>query len=99
MRRAAIVLLCLGAVLAGVDGHAGDDDKPPAYKIYIDPETGRYTTEDPMARPEPMPVATALQAPSRPVREGQTAAALMSVAVIVATLVGGFLIYRRRPRT
>lgn len=99
MRRAAIVLFCLGAVLAAVDGHAGDDDKPPAYRIYIDPETGKYTTEDPLTRLEPMPVVTAPQAPSSPVREGQTAAALLSAAVIVAMLVGGILIYRRRPGT
>lgn len=28
---------------------SGDDDKAPAYKIYIDPETGKYTTRDPDA--------------------------------------------------
>jgi hypothetical protein len=26
---------------------ASDDDERPAYMIYIDPETGKYTTEDP----------------------------------------------------
>lgn len=28
---------------------AGDEDTQPAYMIYIDPETGKYTTEDPYA--------------------------------------------------
>lgn len=37
----------VAAQLAAVPARAGDDDKPPAYKIYIDPETGKYTTEDP----------------------------------------------------
>ena len=29
--------------------NGGDEDQEPAYMIYIDPETGKYTTEDPDA--------------------------------------------------
>lgn len=28
----------------------GDEDERPPYMIYIDPETGKYTTEDPMLK-------------------------------------------------
>jgi hypothetical protein len=36
-------------VLLAISGPAfsGDDDKAPAYMIYIDPETGKYTTTKP----------------------------------------------------
>lgn len=48
----------LAAVLAGALAlpgaaavHASDDDEDPPYLIYIDPETGKYTTVDPQAAP------------------------------------------------
>lgn len=43
--------LLLTAVIAfwvvSAPAYCGDEDRGPAYKIYIDPETGKYTTEDP----------------------------------------------------
>ena len=40
--------ICL-ALMSPLTAVAGDEDKAPAYRIYIDPETGTYTTEDPEA--------------------------------------------------
>lgn len=34
-------------MIVSVPTYAGDDDKAPAYMIYIDPETGKYTTTRP----------------------------------------------------
>jgi hypothetical protein len=47
----ALRLTCWVAILAAVIfpaiAYAGDEDSRPAYMIYIDPETGKYTTDDP----------------------------------------------------
>ena len=40
--------VCL-VLLAAEPAISGDDDKESAYMIYIDPETGKYTTQDPHA--------------------------------------------------
>ena len=40
-------LAILAAVLLPAIAYPGDEDTKPAYMIYIDPETGKYTTEDP----------------------------------------------------
>lgn len=42
----ALLLFC--AVLAPSAAPGSDNDERPAYMIYLDPETGQYTTEDPL---------------------------------------------------
>lgn len=48
--------VCL-VLLAAEPAISGDDDKESAYMIYIDPETGKYTTQDPHATATADPVA------------------------------------------
>jgi hypothetical protein len=43
---------------------ASDNDERPAYMIYIDPETGKYTTEDPSRKSQADALATASPAPT-----------------------------------
>lgn len=92
--RAGVVLLC--AMLAAVNVRAGDDDKPPPYRIYIDPETGRYTTEDPLAKLEDMPV---VKAPAPVVDDADRSAAILSVVVITGLAAAAIMLYRRQPTT
>ncbi len=47
--RLACPLAILAAALLPAIAYPGDEDTEPAYMIYIDPETGKYTTEDPEA--------------------------------------------------
>lgn len=63
------LLLC--AVLAPSHALASDNNEDPPYMIYINPETGKYTTKDPLAhRPTDYdPQAAA----SPPVRVGRRA--------------------------
>jgi hypothetical protein len=78
------------ALFAATPLRAGDDDKAPAYKIYIDPETGKYTTRDPDA-------AEASQLTAQPAAKAESGdttelpllltAAAMIVAVAVFVLV------------
>ncbi|MCH8059004.1 MAG: hypothetical protein IIA11_00955 [Proteobacteria bacterium] len=42
-------LAILAAALLPAITYPGDEDAKPAYMIYINPETGKYTTEDPEA--------------------------------------------------
>lgn len=42
-------LAILAAALLPAIAYPGDEDAKPAYMIYINPETGKYTTEDPEA--------------------------------------------------
>lgn len=45
-----LLFVLVAALLLGpLYTRAGDEDREPAYLIYIDPETGRYTTRDPAA--------------------------------------------------
>ncbi len=96
MRHVAPALLLIGATLMPGAAIAGDDDKPPAYRIYIDPETGKYTTEDPLADLEQGPVARPVATKSS-VPEEQPAAAMLTAAVMIAVLGGTFLLIRRQP--
>lgn len=88
-----LLIVAAGAVLAcaAAPALAGDDDKAPAYKIYIDPETGRYTTEDPeAAQPAaavPPPAAAGASKDRLPMLAG---------GAIVAGLAGFVLFARRR---
>jgi hypothetical protein len=42
-----VALLAASLIIMSFPAYAGDDDKAPAYMIYIDPETGKYTTTRP----------------------------------------------------
>ena len=101
LRIVIVGILFAGALLAAGSALAGDDDKAPAYRIYIDPETGMYTTEDPLAPEELQPVAAA-RPPTVVSTDGaqdQSSAALLSLAAMLAIVAGGVFIYRRRPTT
>lgn len=39
----------IALLTAATPVYCGDEDRGSAYKIYIDPETGKYTTEEPGA--------------------------------------------------
>ena len=74
---------------------AGDEDEKPAYLIYIDPETGKYTTEDPEFADGP-------EMPAGPVQNVEDPALnlpllLLAAVVIVAMLVGGLYRQQRKP--
>ena len=68
---------------------AGDEDSKPAYMIYIDPDTGRYTTVDPHAdevsdrvvRTEPAPDIDGPKLPARIV--GATALAVLVIGAVI----------------
>jgi len=42
-----VATLLASLLLYGGHAYCGDEDSTPAYLIYIDPETKRYTTDDP----------------------------------------------------
>ncbi len=87
--RYALVLAILAVSLLPVFVMAGDEDTKPAYMIYIDPETGKYTTEDPYAdvandrvvRTEPTSEIAEPKIPARIV--GLTALAVLVVGALI----------------
>ena len=94
----ALRLVCRVAILVAalltVTAYPGDEDSKPAYMIYIDPETGKYTTEDPEA-------ANKIDSfvPAKPVSgNGQPKLPLLIVGgcALAVLLVGGLLKYQRR---
>ena len=92
MRRSLNVLLLALLATTGSGGiaMAGDEDQEPAYKIYIDPETGKYTTEDPEAAAADN-VAAVPAAPATPGPAGPGTGFVVAGAVIA--LVAGGLIW------
>ena len=47
-----LAVLISFSLLFSMPAAGSDDDERPAYMIYIDPETGKYTTEDPYGNAE-----------------------------------------------
>ncbi len=95
--RLACALAILAAALLPATAYAGDEDTKPAYMIYIDPETGKYTTEDPDAGNTNAPIV-----PARPASgNSQQKLTLLIVggSVLAALLVGGLLKHQRRQIT
>ena len=89
------LLLFCSALLMSAAAVAGDEDEKPAYLIYIDPETGKYTTEDPE-------VAGGPEMPAGPVQNVEDQALnlpllLLAAVVIFAMLVGGLYRQQRKP--
>ena len=95
--RLACPLAILAAVLLPAIAYAGDEDSKPAYMIYIDPDTGKYTTEDPDAGNTNAPIV-----PARPASgESNPSSPLLIVigCALAALLVGGLLQHQRRQIT
>ncbi|NNC78075.1 MAG: hypothetical protein HKN77_08950 [Woeseiaceae bacterium] len=72
---------------------SGDDDKASAYKIYIDPDTGRYTTQDPHATAVPDPAA---MSPVTRQRDDSLWRLVMAAASILVISFAVISIMRRR---
>jgi len=92
--RLACPLVILAAALLPTTAFAGDEDTKPAYMIYIDPETGKYTTDDPDAGNTNAPVV-----PARPASgEGNPSSPLLIVigGALAVLLIGGLLKHQRR---
>ena len=94
----ALHLTCWVALLAAAvlptAAYPGDEDTKPAYMIYIDPDTGKYTTEDPDAGNTNAPIV-----PARPASgEGNTSSPLLIVVggALAVLLIGGLLNHQRR---
>ena len=94
-------LTCLATVLAlstlPIFVSAGDEDQEPAYMIYIDPETGKYTTEDPNADA----TANGHVMPGTESENGQSLRLLLILAgaAVVVLLIGGRLKHQQRQTT
>lgn len=86
-----LVILAL-AFLPGI-AISGDEDSGPGYMIYIDPETGKYTTEDPHAGKGSGPVVSSESAAAAAQPEFPT---LIVGAVALAVLLGGGLLRLQR---
>ncbi len=92
--RLACPLAILAAALLLATAYAGDEDSEPAYMIYIDPDTGKYTTEDPDAGDTNAPIV-----PARPASgESDPSSPLLIVIgfALAALLVGGLLQHQRK---
>jgi hypothetical protein len=102
LRQAAILLIGLAALLGPLPSVASDDDEQPVYKIYIDPETGKYTTEDPLAADRDQPVPTAMPTESSNAASAAGAprqnwyAAMAAALVMMLVLVSRRVLVRRR---
>ena len=94
----ALRLVCslafLAAALLPATAFPGDEDTKPAYMIYIDPETGRYTTEDPDTDRTNDPVAPERQASEN--SEPERPLLIVVGSVLAVLLVSGLLRHQRR---
>lgn len=97
----------LAAFLAPASAPASDNNEDPPYMIYIDPETGRYTTKDPQARrptdydaqADALPRAAAARhaAPAGPATPtGDRSGAFVAAALLVLTAGAAAWRFRRR---
>ncbi len=90
-------LAILAAVLLPAIAYPGDEDTKPAYMIYIDPETGKYTTEDPEAGNTNDSVVLAKPASGN--SQQKLTLLIVGGSVLAALLVGGLLKHQRRQIT
>lgn len=90
MLSAAVVALLLFSGPA----YCADEDKAPAYMIYIDPETGKYTTENPDAKTKSD--AVVVTAPTTDARQPNLSVLIIGASVFIAMLVAGVIKYQRR---
>jgi hypothetical protein len=91
--RPAYLAVIAAAVLLPAAAWCGDEDSKPAYMIYIDPETGKYTHEDPDTATQVVAPA-AKQAPT----DSQPGSPLLIVAggVLAALLVVGLVKHKHK---
>ncbi len=93
--RLACLPLLLAAALVPATVWPGDEDSKPAYMIYIDPETGKYTHEDPDTATRtvtPVEQAKTASQPGLPLL-------IVAGSVLVALLVVGLVKHQRRQAT
>ena len=93
-------LLFCSVLLLPVAAIAGDEDRRPAYMIYIDPVTGKYTTEDP-ENPDPDgdegPTALPSAEHDTEKKQWDLPMLLLAGGVVVAMLVGAYYRQQRKP--
>jgi len=87
-----IAAVLTSLLLYSACAYGGDEDRAPAYLIYIDPETQKYTTNDPGIATRPEPVAAE---PTEP----RDDSALLVIASALAILIVGVVVQRRRKST
>ena len=92
LRHACWLAILALAFLPGI-AIPGDEDSGPGYMIYIDPETGKYTTEDPHAGNASGPVVSSESAAAAVEPELPT---LIVGAAVIAVLIGGGLLRLQR---
>ena len=87
------LLAILAAVVLPTTAYPGDDDTKPAYMIYIDPDTGKYTTEDPDAGSTNAPVV-----PARPASGDSNPGSPLFIVIggALAVLLVGVMLKRQR---
>lgn len=106
MEIVAAVAVSTAMLMTSPTALGGDEDRDPPYMIYIDPETGRYTTEDPRrnaAATQPDGASAHITSnhetvgavTSSPVR-GIVAIVVAASAAIFAALVGRYALRSRR---
>ncbi len=92
--RLACPLAILAAVLLPATAYPGDEDTKPAFMIYIDPETGKYTTEDPEAGNSNDSVVLAKPASGN--SQPKLSWLIVGGSALAVLLVGGLLKHQRR---
>ncbi len=95
--RLACRVAILAAALLSATAYPGDEDTKPAYMIYIDPETGKYTTEDPEAANQNDSVVHAKAASGN--SQPKLPLLIVGGSALAMLLVGGLLKHQRRQIT
>ena len=95
--RLACLLAILAAALLPAIAYAGDEDSKPAYMIYIDPETGKYTTEDPDAASKRDSIVPAK--PASGTSQLKLPLLIVGGCALAVLLIGGLLQHQRRRTT
>lgn len=90
-----VIVAMFACLLLTAPAFSGDDDKASAYKIYIDPETGKYTTEDPHAAA----ALAAVALPSSGRNQDDSHWRLVSVAAVILALSLAVVLMMRRRQT
>ena len=97
----ALRLACWVAILAAAvlptTAYPGDEDTRPAYMIYIDPDTGKYTTEDPEAANKNTSVVPATPASAN--SQHKKSLLIVVGGALAVLLVVGLLKHQRRQET
>ncbi|MDH3531842.1 MAG: hypothetical protein OEO82_02875 [Gammaproteobacteria bacterium] len=95
IRLALLLPVAAAGLMLAAPAWCGDDDKAPAYMIYIDPETGKYTTQDPDAENAPTEAMVVAPSSSQEPR-GSTALLIAGTAILVVMLAASVIKYQRK---